>query len=138
MGQKIGHLMLDENQEIKNLKNFFEINYSSYDFLTLLGNSSIQKTVLVQEKKTGIKFICKLYPKNLIIEEDYQKYKNKFLDLKKNLSEIKGIIPIDKIEEKENYGLIFREYLPYNYKDILIYCTSLAQSEKKLICFQSL
>ena len=138
MGQKIGHLMLDENQEIKNLKNFFEINYSSYDFLTLLGNSSIQKTVLVQEKKTGIKFICKLYPKNLIIEEDYQKYKNKFLDLKKNLSEIKGIIPIDKIEEKENYGLIFREYLPYNYKDILIYFTSLTQSEKKLICLQLL
>ena len=138
MGQKIGHLMLDENQEIKNLKNFFEINYSFYDFLTLLGNSSIQKTVLVQEKKTGIKFICKLYPKNLIIEEDYQKYKNKFLDLKKNLSEIKGIIPIDKIEEKENYGLIFREYLPYNYKDILIYFTSLTQSEKKLICLQLL
>ena len=138
MGQKIGHLMLDENQEIKNLKNFFEINYSSYDFLTLLGNSSIQKTVLVQEKKTGIKFICKLYPKNLIIEEDYQKYKNKFLDLKKNLSEIKGIISIDKIEEKENYGLIFLEYLPYNYKDILIYFTSLTQSEKKLICLQLL
>ena len=138
MGQKIGLQMLDENQEIKNLKNFFEINYSSYDFLTLLGNSSIQKTVLVQEKKTGIKFICKLYPKNLIIEEDYQKYKNKFLDLKKNLSEIKGIIPIDKIEEKENYGLIFREYLPYNYKDILIYFTSLTQSEKKLICLQLL
>ena len=139
MGQKIGHqILLDENQEKNNLKNFFEINYSNYDFLTLLGNSSIQKTVLIQEKKTGIKFICKLYPKNLILEEDYQKYKNLFLELKKNLSEIKGIISIDKIEEKENYGLIFREYLPYNYKDILIYFTSLSQSEKKLICLQLL
>ena len=138
MGQKIGNQMLDENQEIKNLKTFFELNYSSYDFLTLLGNNSIQKTVLVQEKQTGIKYICKLYPKNAIIEEDYQKYKNKFIELKNNLSEIKGIIHIDKIEEKDNYGLIFRQYLPYNYKDILIYFTSLSKSEKKLICLQLL
>ena len=138
MGQKTGNQMLDENQEIKNLKSFFEIHYSSFEFLTMLGRSSIQKTVLVQEKQTGIKYICKLYPKSAIVDEDFQKYKNKFTDLKNNLAEIKGVVHIDKIEEKDNYGLVFREYLPFNYKDILIYFTSLSPSEKKLICLQLL
>ena len=116
-----------------------------YKLVSYLKND-IFKTLLVTTKKTkefesGIPFVIKLYP--IQNEQIYNKYYQKFFDIKNYYSNIEStpnILPIIELGllKEANTGIVIRQYIKYNLKQALYYLACTSDIEKKWICFQLL
>ena len=113
-----------------------------YKLVSYLKND-IFKTLLVTTKKTkefesGIPFVIKLYP--IQNEQIYNKYYQKFFDIKNYYSNIEStpnILPIIELGllKEANTGIVIRQYIKYNLKQALYYLACTSEIEKNGFAF---